>query len=144
MTCSISKSRAHNKRIWPDKDKVNPPSAKKGRGRGRPRNDASSSSSRPDTATSSQSVLNATPHPTRVGRGGRVITSGRGSRGGGRGGGRTGSRAGKGQRSRVPRGIGILFDNNGNAFSNVPGSSTGPVNITPENGPCTQASTNQA
>ncbi|KAL2943083.1 Antiviral helicase SKI2 [Bienertia sinuspersici] len=77
-----------------------------------------------------------TSEPTRLGKNGRVIFSGRGSRGGGtsKGGGRGsrggGSSRGKGRgqgsngggRSRMPVGVGVLVTENG-LFTNAPGGS---------------------
>ncbi|XP_074291835.1 uncharacterized protein LOC141618642 [Silene latifolia] len=76
-------------------------------------------------ATASTIHHEATAQPTRVGRGGRTIRIGRG---GGRGG--TGSAgAGRGRggagrsgfgRGRAPQGIGVLFDDQENPFTNPP------------------------
>ncbi|XP_074290274.1 uncharacterized protein LOC141617004 [Silene latifolia] len=115
MTCSICKSTTHNKRKCPDKDKVMSPPPK--RGRGRPRTNPCV---RQDVATASTTHHEATAQPTRLGRSGRTIRTGRG---GGRGG--TGSAgAGRG-RGRVPQGMGVLFDDQGNPFTNPPRTQRG-------------------
>ncbi|KAH9612989.1 hypothetical protein KSS87_022193, partial [Heliosperma pusillum] len=86
----------------------------------------------------------ATAQPTRIGRGGRVIRTGRGSGRGDVKGGRAG-RGGRGGRTgrggRAPQGIGVLIDEQGNAYTNVVGSTTGPRSIM--EGESTQQSVNQ-
>ncbi|KAK9749542.1 hypothetical protein RND81_02G133200 [Saponaria officinalis] len=71
-----------------------------------------------------------TAQPTRIGRGGRVLRSTRGgARGGRRGCFRGEGRSGRG-RGQAPQGVGVLFDEHGNGFTNVVGSTTGPRSIT--------------
>ncbi|XP_074287815.1 uncharacterized protein LOC141612968 [Silene latifolia] len=133
MTCSVCKSKTHNKRTCPDKDKAIEPPAKRGRGRPRVNNVVTEG----DASTSTPHHT-ATAHPTRTGRGGKTVRTGRGSsRGGSRGGGRGTSR-GRGGRGRAPQGLGVLFDDNGNAYTNVPGNTRGPVSISGDQGPSTQ------
>ncbi|KAH9608296.1 hypothetical protein KSS87_011441, partial [Heliosperma pusillum] len=118
MSCSVCKSKEHNKRKCPDKGKVPPPPPK--RGRGRPRAVPVGGTRQ---AEGSQVHHGATALPTRLGRGGRVIRTGtRGARGGRRGGARGGQRA--------PQGMGVLVDGQGNAFTHLPGSHNGPRSIT--------------
>ncbi|KAK9676191.1 hypothetical protein RND81_11G060100 [Saponaria officinalis] len=90
-----------------------------------------------------------TAQPTRIGRGGRVLRSTRGgARGGRRGGFIGGRRSGRGRGQAPPQGVGVLFDEQGNGFTHVVGSSTGrrsildghEVNVTE---PSTQLSVNQ-
>lgn len=87
MSCSICKSKTHNKRKCPNKDPNIEPAPK--RGRGRPRKTGTNASSS-TLASQSEAHHEVTAQPTRVGRGGRVIRSGRGSRGAARGGARGG------------------------------------------------------
>ncbi|KAH9617284.1 hypothetical protein KSS87_021974 [Heliosperma pusillum] len=82
--------------------------------------------------TASEGHHEATAQPTRIGRGGRVIRTGRGSgrgdvRGGRAGRGGRGGRTGRG--GRAPQGIGVPIDEQGNAYTNVVGSTTGPRSI---------------
>ncbi|KAK9666224.1 hypothetical protein RND81_14G169800 [Saponaria officinalis] len=111
MTSTVCKSKTHNKRRCPDKDKVIEPPAKRGRGRPRLNNSLTEG-----VASTSTLHHTATAQPTRIGRGGRTIRTGRG---GSRGGGRVSTR-GRGGRGRAPQGLGVLFDDNGNAYANVP------------------------
>ncbi|KAL2924672.1 Antiviral helicase SKI2 [Bienertia sinuspersici] len=93
-------------------------------GGGRPRKAGATTAHNSDTTTAHHA---ATAEPTRIGRGGRVIRGGRGSRGG-RGG--RSARGGRGGRSGMPFGIGVLMGADGSAYTNVPGSSIGPRQIT--------------
>ncbi|KAK9697747.1 hypothetical protein RND81_08G058600, partial [Saponaria officinalis] len=144
MTCSICKSKTHNKRKCPDKDKVGDAPAK--RGRGRPRLSGVAEPPVSSTAVAAASLQSDAHHditaqPTRVGRGGRVIRSGRGAaRGGGRGGGRGGRRGGRRGAATAPVGMGVLFDEQGNVFTNDQGS--GPRSmVSAEAPPLTNVST---
>ncbi|KAK9663641.1 hypothetical protein RND81_O264200 [Saponaria officinalis] len=149
MTCSLCKSKTHNKRKCPNKGKSLPTPPPK-RARGRPK--AAHNLTGTETVAASQSVVASesvaeadthhqlTAQPTRVGRGGRVISSGRGSRGkatakGGRRGG------------RAPQGFGVLYDNQGTPFTNVPGDRNGNTIPVPQaattSGPSTQVSVNK-
>ncbi|KAL2896655.1 Antiviral helicase SKI2, partial [Bienertia sinuspersici] len=132
MRCSVCKSNSHNKRKCPDKDKaiVEQPAKRR---RGRPRKVAAVE----DPGV--QQIIEPTHHsataePSRTGRGGRMIRGGRGSRGGSTGGGsRGGSRGGSsrgggrnaGSRGRNgrgdtrPKGIGVLFTEDGSPYTNV-------------------------
>ncbi|KAH9605561.1 hypothetical protein KSS87_018864 [Heliosperma pusillum] len=112
MTCSICKSNTHNKRKRPDKNKTQPAPPKNPMGRPRkyPRLEDSSE-------LAAQPHYSATAQPSRVGRGGRVTMAGRFS---GRNGGRRGRSASRnGGRARAPQGFRVLFDGQGNAFTNV-------------------------
>ncbi|XP_074271901.1 uncharacterized protein LOC141595845 [Silene latifolia] len=138
MSCSVCKSTSHNKRRCPDKDReiAPPPKRPMGRPRKSPAPDASQASQ-----TASEVHHAATAQPTRLGRGGRVIRTGRG---GARGRGRTGARGGVrggGRGGRAPQGFGVLIDESGNAYTNVVGSNTGPRSIMV--GQSTQQSVNQ-
>ncbi|XP_021720273.1 uncharacterized protein LOC110687934 [Chenopodium quinoa] len=94
MTCSLCQIKGHIKRKCPNKDNVQPPKPAPKRARGRPRNDAADApqptptyvqstqatpSSRQQIDTNHHSL---TAQPTILGRGGRTIIMGRGSRGG--------------------------------------------------------------
>ncbi|XP_021723216.1 uncharacterized protein LOC110690668 [Chenopodium quinoa] len=100
MTCSICKSKGHNKRSCPDKGTYVEPEPAPKRPIGRPRNDfastqplvpsqvASSSTHAATTTTAPVSAQQATSQhhtttaqPTQLGRGGRVILGGQGERG---------------------------------------------------------------
>ncbi|XP_074284368.1 uncharacterized protein LOC141608938 [Silene latifolia] len=142
MTCSVCKSRTHNKRKCPDKDKtiatLQPPKRERGRFR-------AAHNKHHTTNPATEAHHQMTAQPTRIGKGGRVINSGRGGRGGtlggrggaaggrggiggrasGRGGavggrdGRGGGRGGiAGRSGRVPQGFGILYNDQGNIFTN--------------------------
>lgn len=101
MSCSVCRSKQHNKRNCPDKDTVIEPQPK--RGRGRPRKIIQEENVEDLTTLASQQQHHQqTAIPTAIGRHGRVIIrgGGRGSRGGrtasvsrGGGRGRTGSSA---------------------------------------------------
>ncbi|KAK9672509.1 hypothetical protein RND81_12G104800 [Saponaria officinalis] len=131
MTCSLFKSKTHNKRKCPDKGKPLPtPPPKKGKGRPKAAHNLTGT----DSVAASQSVAasesvaetethhQVTAQPTRVGRGGRVISSGRGSRGGK--GGKTTAKGGR-RGGRAPQEFGLLYDNQGSPFTNVPGDRNG-------------------
>ncbi|XP_074284446.1 uncharacterized protein LOC141609169 [Silene latifolia] len=125
MTCSICKSKEHNKRTCPKKGTyVLEADTGPKRGRGRPRK----VSNTPDS-TRDQALGEPTAQPSRLGRTGRVISRG-GGRGSSRGAGRGGSRGSgrSGARKRLPQGMGILFDGEGNVFTNNLNSS-GPMSI---------------
>ncbi|KAK9724772.1 hypothetical protein RND81_05G097000 [Saponaria officinalis] len=97
-----------------------------------------------------------TAQPTRTGRGGRVIKSARGGGTAGRGGGAAAGNRGRGRgrgrgrpprATRAPTGLGVLYDDHGNVFTNDLGSTSGPRSIVsgPDvaiTTPSTQASTN--
>ncbi|CAH9125870.1 unnamed protein product [Cuscuta epithymum] len=79
MTCSICQTKGHNKRRCPNRDKPVLKEPKPKRSKGRP-----VMSSGPVHSTSITGQLNhhfATAEPNKLGRGGRVIRGGRGSRG---------------------------------------------------------------
>ncbi|KAK9713142.1 hypothetical protein RND81_06G006300 [Saponaria officinalis] len=117
MTCSVCKSKTHNKRKCPDKGKPLPtPPPKRGRGRPKAAHNLSAVESvgATDSVAATETHHEVTAQPTRVGRGGRAISSGRGSRGGRRGK-STAQRGG-----RTPQGFGVLYDNQGTPFTNVP------------------------
>ncbi|KAH9613758.1 hypothetical protein KSS87_007755 [Heliosperma pusillum] len=141
MSCSVCKSKSHNKRKCPEKDNQPPPPPK--RPMGRPRKSARVEVNEVQQ-TAYEGHHEATAQPTRIGRGGRVIRTGRGSgrgevRGGRAGRGGRGGRTGRG--GRAPQGIGVLIDEQGNAYTNVVGSTTGPRSIM--EGESTQQSVNQ-
>ncbi|XP_074314199.1 uncharacterized protein LOC141649406 [Silene latifolia] len=143
MTCSVCKSKDHNKRTCPQKGTLLLEPTPK-RGRGRPRNVSTSDSNRATTSRNSQTNHEPTAHPSRLGRNGRVIKSN--GRGGARGG--RGSSRGGFSRQRVPQGLGVLFDGHGNAFTNPPNNFNGPRNIhhppsQSNTNPTTQVSSNQ-
>ncbi|CAH9105143.1 unnamed protein product [Cuscuta europaea] len=104
MTCSICKSKQHNKRKCPDKDKATPSNVENlpKKSRGRPRK-AVLRTSQP---VRGGEIGNVTAQPTQTGRGGRIMMRGRG-RGKGRGRGR-----------QVPEGFGVFIDDQGNSFVN--------------------------
>ncbi|KAL9243848.1 hypothetical protein vseg_017687 [Gypsophila vaccaria] len=72
MSCSVCKSKTHNKRKCPDKDKTLPPPSKRGRGRPKIGGDDGQRRTVQPTTDDHHDV---TAQPTRVGRGGRVIRS---------------------------------------------------------------------
>ncbi|KAL2925893.1 Terminal uridylyltransferase 7, partial [Bienertia sinuspersici] len=83
MSCSVCKSKSHNKRTCPDEDKaiqLEPPVT---RGRGRPRKESNVNVE--PTQVNQPSHHAVTTQPSRTGRGSRIIVADRGSRGGGRG-----------------------------------------------------------
>ncbi|XP_074289746.1 uncharacterized protein LOC141615099 [Silene latifolia] len=139
MSCSVCKSKSHNKRKCPDKDKELAPAPK--RPMGRPRKSAAAEANEA-LQIASEVHHTATAQPTRLGRGGRVIRTARGvaARGRGRGGVRVGGGRG-GRGGRAPQGFGVLIDESGNAYTNVVGSSSGPRSILL--GESTQQSVNQ-
>lgn len=106
MTCTLCQVKGHNKRGCPKKKEILPPEPAPKKARGRPRKDAS-------TSTHPQSHPNdehhfVTAHPTQLGRGGRMILTGEGSRSGatGRGNGRGSGRGKGGRRGGRGRGNG--------------------------------------
>ncbi|CAH9134895.1 unnamed protein product [Cuscuta epithymum] len=112
MTCSICKSKQHNKRKCPDKDKTTSSSVQNQvkKPRGRPRKHVI-----PSVETERQTEYgNVTAQPTQTGRGGRVIMRGRGR---GRG---------RGKGTQVPQGFGVFIDGQGNSILNSPGQIGGP------------------
>ncbi|CAH9089295.1 unnamed protein product [Cuscuta europaea] len=117
MSCSVCKSKDHNKRKCPDKNKEAQPVQKKSRDR--PKKAI-------QNAEAQQSTYQTTAQPTRIGRGGRLIqarggsnTTGRGSRPGEtRGRGRFGRGRGKGQ---ISVDFGVFVDGEGNTWTNPPG-----------------------
>ncbi|KAL2892664.1 Gag-Pol polyprotein [Bienertia sinuspersici] len=142
MTCFICKAKGHNKRRCPNKDQAQIQEPPPKRPRGRPKSSAQPTPLSTQTENVPPQHHENTFEPTRLGKNGRIIFSGRGSRGGGtsKGGGR-GSRGGgtsrgkgRGQggngggRSRMPVGVGVLVTENG-LFTNVPGGS-GPKSVT--------------
>ena len=137
MTCFICSVKGHNKRRCPSRGTnsnttTSTPATPK-RGRGRPRKEPSTTHS--TNTTTAATELQCLAQPSRVvGRGGRIVVSsgtrGRGRsttvRGGGRGsGGRGGSGRSRG-RSSIPLGHGVYVTPDGTAFTNTPGSSSGP------------------
>ncbi|XP_056690243.1 uncharacterized protein [Spinacia oleracea] len=143
MTCSVCKVKGHNKRRCPNRNTtvVAEPAPK--RPRGRPRHDGQPPHSRaPSVTAPSSTVAQATTptpntttcsaassrntrasnthqssscQPTQLGRGGRMILGGRGSRGGsiGRGRGNTGGRG----KNKVPIGVGMYVASDGTAMT---------------------------
>ncbi|XP_074290993.1 uncharacterized protein LOC141617729 [Silene latifolia] len=136
MSCSVCKSKSHNKRKCPDKDKEVAPAPK--RPMGRPRKSAAAEANEA-SQIASEVHHTATAQPTRLGRRGRVIRTARGVAARGRG--RGGVRGGGGRGGRAPQGFGVLIDESGNAYTNVVGSSSGPSSILL--GESTQQSVNQ-
>ncbi|KAL2903346.1 Transposase for insertion sequence element IS1081 [Bienertia sinuspersici] len=149
MTCRICQVKGHNKRTCPKKDTAIAPEPAPKRPRGRPRNDGQPPKSKKEITTPTSNIAStstsiptsnvhhdATAQPSQVGRNGRMIRGGIGSRGGGcnrgRGresssGGRSGSTAGRGRgsirgrgrgRNQVPIGVGVIFDGDGTAMTN--------------------------
>ncbi|KAL2928879.1 MutS protein-like protein 5 [Bienertia sinuspersici] len=149
MTCSICKSKGHNKRSCPDKGSYVPTEPPPKRPRGRPRKtmpnsqmaSSSTPSSMPQPSTQHHST---TAQPTQLGRGGRMILGGQGARGVSqasvRGQGRTGlasteateltSGTGQGRgrgrgrgrgkgRNQTPIGVGVLFSQDGSPICQV-------------------------
>ncbi|CAH9088450.1 unnamed protein product [Cuscuta europaea] len=122
MSCSVCKSKDHNKRKCPDKNKEAQPVQKKSRGR--PKKAI-------QNAEAQQSTYQTTAQPSRIGRGGRLIQA-RGGSNTTRGRGRFGRGRGKGQ---IPVGFGVLVDGEGNTWTNPPGQA-GPSNLSePSVGP---------
>ncbi|KAL2933974.1 Antiviral helicase SKI2, partial [Bienertia sinuspersici] len=134
MKCSICKSKSHNKRKCPDKDKGPTEEPAPKRRRGRPSKDTTSYATLAHEMTS-PTHHNTTAEPSRTGRGGRMIRGGRGSRGGGsngggrgeaavgnrggdRGGRRGGGRGGR-RGGRTPTCFGVLFSPDGTPYTNV-------------------------
>ncbi|XP_074278541.1 uncharacterized protein LOC141602128 [Silene latifolia] len=127
MSCSVCKSKSHNKRKCPDKDKEVAPAPK--RPMGRPRKSGAAEANEA-SQIASEVHHTSTTQRTRIGRGGRVIKTGRGVAARGRG--RTGVRGGGGRGGRggrAPQGFRVLIDESGNAYTNLVGSSTGPRSI---------------
>ncbi|XP_021768969.1 5E5 antigen-like [Chenopodium quinoa] len=119
MTCSLCSVKGHNKRNCPNKDNAPPrePLAKKARGR--PRKDAQPPAHTVTTSTAAPAHHAASAQPTQLGRGGRSIRGGRGSRGGGRsarGGGTAGQGRGRGK-GKLPKGVGVLFSADGSVVT---------------------------
>ncbi|KAK9697269.1 hypothetical protein RND81_08G026000 [Saponaria officinalis] len=160
MSCSVCKSKTHNKRKCPDKAQPPPPNKSRVGRPGTSENNGTSIVVRQTTENHHDTVA----QPSRAGRGGRVIRSGGGSRGGARGralggssgedsrgkargrargGARGGLEAGsRGFTTKVSQGMGVLIDREGYAYTNVPGSSSGPTSIRlGTEDPSTQAST---
>ncbi|XP_021756916.1 protein argonaute 3-like [Chenopodium quinoa] len=113
MTCSLCKTKGHNKRKCPNKDFVQPSEPAPKRAKGRPRKDANHAAttqnpttSAAQTTTSSVQASQAISHhsmiaqPTILGRGGRKVLMWRGSRGG-RGYGVVAANVGRGRGSNV-------------------------------------------
>ncbi|CAH9109647.1 unnamed protein product [Cuscuta epithymum] len=119
MTCSMCKSKSHNKRKCPYKNKATELQSQPKKSRGRPRTVRQPEEEIGHDATTAQ--------PSRIGRGGRVIHD-RGFQAarGGQESGKSVSRRGKG---KVPVGFGVIIDGQGNAWTNSPGQQRGPVNI---------------
>ncbi|KAK9715426.1 hypothetical protein RND81_06G164200 [Saponaria officinalis] len=145
MTCSFCKSKTHNKRKCPDKGKPLPtPPPKRGRGRAKAAHNLSATESVSESVAATETHHQVTAQPTRVGRGGRVISSGRGSRG--RRGGSDTTRGGQ-RGGRTPQGFGVLYDNQGTPFTNVPGDRNGSTISLQQDaiisGPSTQVSVNK-
>ncbi|KAK9669369.1 hypothetical protein RND81_13G125300 [Saponaria officinalis] len=129
-----------------------------GGGRGRPRSthvpdQPASTAMPPSSSQQLEAHHDITAQPTRTGRGGRVIKTARGGGAAGRRGGRgpAGNQGrGRGRPPRAtgaPTGLGVLFDDHGNIFTNDPGSTSGPRSIVsgPDvatTTPSTQASVN--
>ncbi|KAH9605139.1 hypothetical protein KSS87_015834 [Heliosperma pusillum] len=119
-------SKSHNKRKCSERDNQPPPPPK--RQIGRPRKSARVEVNEVQQTTS-EGHHEASTQPTRISRGGRVT---RIERGGGRGdvrGGRVGRGGRRGRTSRggrAPQRVGVPIDDQGNAFTNVVGSTTGP------------------
>ncbi|XP_074297884.1 uncharacterized protein LOC141628676 [Silene latifolia] len=136
MSCSVCKSKSHNKRKCPDKHKEVAPAPK--RPMGRPRKSGAAEANEA-SQLASEVHHTATAQPTRLGRGGRVIRIAKGVAARGRG--RGGVRGGGVRGGRAPQGFGVLIDESGNAYTNVVGSSSGPRSILV--GESTQQSVNQ-
>ncbi|XP_021721430.1 uncharacterized protein LOC110688993 [Chenopodium quinoa] len=87
MTCSLCNVKGHNKRKCPEKGKVVPPEPA-ARPRGRPRSDGQQSNQHQTSGPQQPQQQTANPHhgvsaqPTQLGKGGRAIRRGRGSKGG--------------------------------------------------------------
>lgn len=118
MTCTICQVKGHNKRTCPQKDTSaphipNPPN----RAKGRPRNDGQPPQSRKattlTTSTQAHGHHSVTAQPSQLGRSGRMVRGGIGSRGGRRGSTRGGSRGRGRGRNDIPKGVGVLFDADG-------------------------------
>ncbi|KAK9704790.1 hypothetical protein RND81_07G011200 [Saponaria officinalis] len=117
MSCSVCKSKTHNKRKCHDKDKQVEPPPKRPMGRPRKTPTPQVNEAPPSASEDHHRV---TTQPTRIGRGGRILRSTRGgAKGGRRGGFRGGGRSGRGRGQASPQGVGVLFDEQGNGFTNV-------------------------
>ncbi|XP_057247550.1 uncharacterized protein LOC125492727 [Beta vulgaris subsp. vulgaris] len=108
MTCSLCKVKGHNKRRRPNRDTITVPEPAPKKPRGRPMKDGQPPQATYQPTTNS-THHNATAQPSQLGRGGKMVRSGVGSRGCGR--------RGRG-RGRVPVGVRVFIGDDGSPILN--------------------------
>ncbi|XP_021722494.1 uncharacterized protein LOC110689984 isoform X2 [Chenopodium quinoa] len=145
MTCSLCKVKGHNKRKFPNGgqigSEVTEPAPKKVKGR--PKKSTTTSLSQVASTCTPQAQptpehFTTTAHPAQIGRGGRMILGGQGSKGRGTGRGRATTKQGEGQtqafqskgkgrgRGRgstqvIPSGVGVFITEDGTPMTNASG-----------------------